>query len=232
MNILSLVSQNLDIFYQIQTKCYGNSDTVFFYPIHRTKRGLAASKKFAWKTRSRRYYKHWLQGEAVTQILTNCRSRCSRIQYVRRSNLFDSRRQVTLATSLDWMKSKKAEANASAGLRRREIQARGRWIEGHLTRRPRLAKWRRPEQPRLQRHRLRGHDGTGQLHGKLIVARSQNRPAAAVIQGRWIGVRLERNGEIQKSKLEKERNPVWFLTYWPSYLCHIRKTTHDMRTWL
>jgi hypothetical protein len=29
MNILSLVSQNLDNFYQIQTKCYRNSDTVF-----------------------------------------------------------------------------------------------------------------------------------------------------------------------------------------------------------
>jgi predicted metal-binding protein len=40
MNILSLVSQNLDNFYQIQTKCYRNSDTVFFSPIHRTKRGL------------------------------------------------------------------------------------------------------------------------------------------------------------------------------------------------
>jgi hypothetical protein len=39
MNILSLVSQNLDNFYQIQTKCYRNSDTVFFSPIHRTKRG-------------------------------------------------------------------------------------------------------------------------------------------------------------------------------------------------
>jgi hypothetical protein len=41
MNILSLVSQNLDNFYQIQTKCYRNSDTVFFSPVHRTKRGLA-----------------------------------------------------------------------------------------------------------------------------------------------------------------------------------------------
>jgi hypothetical protein len=41
MNILSLVSQNLDNFYQIQTKYYRNSDTVFFSPIHRTKRGLA-----------------------------------------------------------------------------------------------------------------------------------------------------------------------------------------------
>jgi hypothetical protein len=40
MNILSLVNQNLDIFYQIQTKCYRNSDTVFFSSIHRTKRGL------------------------------------------------------------------------------------------------------------------------------------------------------------------------------------------------
>jgi hypothetical protein len=30
MNILSLVSQNLNNFYQIQTKCYRNSDTVFF----------------------------------------------------------------------------------------------------------------------------------------------------------------------------------------------------------
>jgi hypothetical protein len=30
MNILSLVSQNLDNFYQIQTKCYRNSNTVFF----------------------------------------------------------------------------------------------------------------------------------------------------------------------------------------------------------
>jgi hypothetical protein len=40
MNILSLVSQNLNNFYQIQTKCYRNSDTVFFSPIHRTKRGL------------------------------------------------------------------------------------------------------------------------------------------------------------------------------------------------
>jgi hypothetical protein len=40
MNILSLVSQNLDNFYQIQTKCYKNSDTVFFSPIHRTKRGI------------------------------------------------------------------------------------------------------------------------------------------------------------------------------------------------
>jgi hypothetical protein len=40
MNILSLVSQNLDNFYQIQTKCYRNSDTMFFSPIHRTKRGL------------------------------------------------------------------------------------------------------------------------------------------------------------------------------------------------
>jgi hypothetical protein len=39
MNILSLVSQNLDNFYQIQTECYRNSDTVFFSPIHRTKRG-------------------------------------------------------------------------------------------------------------------------------------------------------------------------------------------------
>ena len=47
---------------------------------------------------------------------------------------------ATLATSLDWMKSKKAEANASAWLRRREIQARGRGIEGHLSRRPRTAK--------------------------------------------------------------------------------------------
>jgi hypothetical protein len=36
MNILSLVSQNLDSFYQIQTKCYRNSDTVFFSLIHRT----------------------------------------------------------------------------------------------------------------------------------------------------------------------------------------------------
>jgi hypothetical protein len=40
MNILSLVSQNLDNFYQIQTKCYRNSDTVFFFPIHLTKGGL------------------------------------------------------------------------------------------------------------------------------------------------------------------------------------------------
>jgi hypothetical protein len=40
MNILSLVSQNLDNFYQIQTKRYRNSDTVFFSSIHRTKRGL------------------------------------------------------------------------------------------------------------------------------------------------------------------------------------------------
>jgi hypothetical protein len=40
-NILSLVSQNLNNFYQIQTKCYKNSDTVFFSPIHRTKRGLS-----------------------------------------------------------------------------------------------------------------------------------------------------------------------------------------------
>jgi hypothetical protein len=40
MNILSLVSQNLDNFYQIQTKCYRNSDTVFFSPIHQTKGGL------------------------------------------------------------------------------------------------------------------------------------------------------------------------------------------------
>jgi hypothetical protein len=40
MNILSLVSQNLDNFYQIQTKWYRNSDTVFFFLIHRTKRGL------------------------------------------------------------------------------------------------------------------------------------------------------------------------------------------------
>jgi hypothetical protein len=39
MNILSLVSQNLYNFYQIQTKCYSNSDTVLFSPIHRTKRG-------------------------------------------------------------------------------------------------------------------------------------------------------------------------------------------------
>jgi hypothetical protein len=38
-NILSLVSQNLDNFYQIQTKCYRNFDTVFFFPIRRTKRG-------------------------------------------------------------------------------------------------------------------------------------------------------------------------------------------------
>jgi hypothetical protein len=43
MNILSLVSQTLNIFYQIQTKCYRNSDTVFFSPIHRTKRGLTHS---------------------------------------------------------------------------------------------------------------------------------------------------------------------------------------------
>jgi hypothetical protein len=42
MNILSLVSQNLDNFYQIQTKCYRNSDTIFFSPIHRTQRGLGA----------------------------------------------------------------------------------------------------------------------------------------------------------------------------------------------
>jgi len=34
MNILSLVSQNLDNFYQIQTKCYRNSDTMFFSPIY------------------------------------------------------------------------------------------------------------------------------------------------------------------------------------------------------
>jgi hypothetical protein len=40
MNILNLVSQNLDNFYQIQTKYYRNSDTVFFSPIHRTKPGL------------------------------------------------------------------------------------------------------------------------------------------------------------------------------------------------
>jgi hypothetical protein len=38
-NILSLVSQNLHNFYQIQTKCYRNYDTVFFFPIRRTKRG-------------------------------------------------------------------------------------------------------------------------------------------------------------------------------------------------
>jgi hypothetical protein len=38
------VSQNLDNFYQIQTKCYRNSDTVFFSPIHRTKRGLNRKK--------------------------------------------------------------------------------------------------------------------------------------------------------------------------------------------
>jgi hypothetical protein len=31
MNILSPVNQNLDNFYQIQTKCYQNSDTVFFF---------------------------------------------------------------------------------------------------------------------------------------------------------------------------------------------------------
>jgi hypothetical protein len=43
MNILSLVSQNLDNFYQIQTKCYRNSDTVFFSLIHRTKQGLGAA---------------------------------------------------------------------------------------------------------------------------------------------------------------------------------------------
>jgi hypothetical protein len=42
-NILSLVSQNLDNFYQIQTKCYRNSDTVFFFPILWTKRGLTSS---------------------------------------------------------------------------------------------------------------------------------------------------------------------------------------------
>jgi hypothetical protein len=39
MNILSLISQNLDNFYQIQTKFYRNSDTVYFFPIHGTKRG-------------------------------------------------------------------------------------------------------------------------------------------------------------------------------------------------
>jgi hypothetical protein len=39
INILSLVSQNLDNFYQIQTKYYRNSDTVFFSPIVWTKRG-------------------------------------------------------------------------------------------------------------------------------------------------------------------------------------------------
>jgi hypothetical protein len=49
MNILSLVSQNLDNFYQIQTKCYRNSDTVFFFPIHRTKRGLSEKKRRAKK---------------------------------------------------------------------------------------------------------------------------------------------------------------------------------------
>jgi hypothetical protein len=40
-NILSLVSQNLDNFYQIQMKCYRNSDTVFFSHILWTKRGLS-----------------------------------------------------------------------------------------------------------------------------------------------------------------------------------------------
>jgi hypothetical protein len=48
MNILSLVSQNLDNFYQIQTKCYINSDTVFFSPIHRTKRGRSPIWKVMW----------------------------------------------------------------------------------------------------------------------------------------------------------------------------------------
>jgi hypothetical protein len=43
-NILRLVSQNLDNFYQIQTKCYRNSDTVFFFPIRRTKGGLGAGR--------------------------------------------------------------------------------------------------------------------------------------------------------------------------------------------
>jgi hypothetical protein len=43
-NILSLVSQNLDNFYQIQTKYYRNSDTVFFFPIRRTKRGLLLNR--------------------------------------------------------------------------------------------------------------------------------------------------------------------------------------------
>jgi hypothetical protein len=43
-NILSLVSQNLNNFYQIQTKCYLNSDTSFFFPIHRSKRGLSPIK--------------------------------------------------------------------------------------------------------------------------------------------------------------------------------------------
>jgi hypothetical protein len=58
MNILSLVSQNLDNFYQIQTKWYRNSDTVFFSPIHRTKRGptLACPKNIAQeKTRHNHY---------------------------------------------------------------------------------------------------------------------------------------------------------------------------------
>jgi hypothetical protein len=34
-NILSLVSQNLDIFYQIQTKCYRNSDTPQFTKLNK-----------------------------------------------------------------------------------------------------------------------------------------------------------------------------------------------------
>jgi hypothetical protein len=44
MNILSIVSQNLDNFYQIQTKCYRNSNTVFFSLIDRTKGGLATRR--------------------------------------------------------------------------------------------------------------------------------------------------------------------------------------------
>jgi hypothetical protein len=47
MNILSLVSQNLDNFYQIQTKCYRNSDTVFFSQFSELNEALVARLRHA-----------------------------------------------------------------------------------------------------------------------------------------------------------------------------------------